>query len=239
MSVRFNQYTGSGRYITIVSPVGSYCYPYIDDIRVDYIRPCARIENVSLSYITSDSAMLRWSALGVTDYQYVFGPEGFNPDTLVPQDLHADSIILTSLTPNTGYDFYVRALCPSGDTSGWSNAFTFRTECLLLDTMYFTESFENVPFGWGSSSSTKFYPCWTRENNPYDSYYYPYIYNYDAHHVPIVSIGHGTLTITSTPSSPSPLSTPRLSPSTAYRFVSGALTMVAATAIPSPFMSAS
>ena len=182
MSVRFNQYTGPGRYITIVSPVGSYCYPYIDDIRVDYIRPCARIENVSLSYITSDSALLHWSALGVTDYQYVFGPEGVSPDTLVPQDLHADSILLTSLTPNTGYDFYVRALCPSGDTSGWSNAFTFRTECLLLDTMYFTESFENVPFGWGSNGSTKFYPCWTRQNDPYDSYYYPYVYNYDAHH---------------------------------------------------------
>ncbi|MBR3413674.1 MAG: fibronectin type III domain-containing protein, partial [Bacteroidales bacterium] len=173
--VRFNTYSGSGTNIAFKYSDGDYYSLYLDDITVDYIRPCPRLENVTLLNVTTDSAIFTWDGDARTSFEIEYGPSGFTHDSGTFVHTTVDTVILAGLTPNTAYDFYVRSFCDDGDTSSWSNAYSFRTDCLKLTALPYFEDFESVPPGMGSSYSTDFVPCWTRSIDPDDSYYYPYI----------------------------------------------------------------
>ena len=179
--VRFNHYTGNGTRIAIVSPVSDYVNMFIDDITVNIVSPCSTVEGISLISAGVDNATLGWNGGDNTEFQYVYGPAGFLLDTATLAASTTDTVILSGLTANTQYDFYVRAVCGDGDTSNWSNAFSFRTDCVKITTVPYTEGFENNAPGWSSSNNQNFYPCWFRSNNPNDSYYYPYVYGYESH----------------------------------------------------------
>jgi hypothetical protein len=181
VKVRFNNYMGNGTRIAIVSPSSDYVNIYIDDINVNVVSPCSGVENISLDNVTTDNATIVWDSLDVNAYEYVYGISGFDIDTATVVNATSNNAVLTNLTANTQYDIYVRAICGDGDTSNWSNAFTFRTDCIKLTTIPYTESFENNAPGWSNYNNTNFYPCWYRSNNPNSSYYYPYVYNYNAH----------------------------------------------------------
>ena len=179
--VRFNNYHGNGTRIAIVSPEDYYTEIYIDDISVNIISPCNSVENIRLLDATTDSATIAWNGGDNTNFEYVYGPAGFVLDSGTVESANLDTIILAGLTPNTQYDIYVRTLCGGGDTSNWSNAFSFRTDCLKITAIPYTEGFENNAPGWSSNYSQNFYPCWYRSNNPNTSYYYPYVDSYSAH----------------------------------------------------------
>ncbi|MFT6322548.1 MAG: hypothetical protein ACJAWO_000089, partial [Halieaceae bacterium] len=49
---------------------------------------------------------------------------------------------LTGLVSNSGYDFYVRSICGSGDTSSWTGPFSVTTPCDIITTFPFTEGFD-------------------------------------------------------------------------------------------------
>ena len=179
--VKLNNYHGNGRYIAIVSPSSVSSNPYIDDILVDYIRPCPRVENVTLVDVSQNTATLAWSGSEGAAYEVEYGPAGFAHGTGIVVSSLLDTITLTGLTHNTAYDFYVRTFCEDGDTSSWSSSLIFRTSCLLLDTLPFAEDFESLPTGWGSSNSADFVPCWTRYFDASTSSNYPYVSSYNAY----------------------------------------------------------
>ncbi len=181
VKVRFNNYQGTGSRIAIVSPTSDYVDIYIDDIAVNIISPCTDVENISLDYATVDSAILVWDSFAVDGYEYVYGLSGFDIDTVASTFTSVNGAAIGNLSPNTQYDIYVRAICGGGDTSNWSNAFSFRTDCVKITSVPYDESFENNAPGWGSNYSQNFYPCWTRVSDPNDSYYYPYLSDYGAH----------------------------------------------------------
>lgn len=80
--------------------------------------------------ITGTTASLNWTQTGTPiNYQIKYGTPGFNVNT-------AGTSIFTPakpytlnppLTPLTSYDYYVRAICAAGDTSGWSVVKNFTT----------------------------------------------------------------------------------------------------------------
>src|SRR5690606_11493080 len=59
---------------------------------------------------------------------------------------------LGGLTPNTNYEFYVRANCGGGNYSAWAGPYFFRTSCgSLIDDFPYTETFE---------LDSEFLNCW-------------------------------------------------------------------------------
>jgi len=179
--VRLNTYHGTGNHIAIMAPVGTDDYAFIDDLTVDYIRPCARLENVRLDYITTDSAVVVWNGAGNNSFEVEYGPAGFVHDSGLVITTTVDTAVIAGLTPNTAYDVYVRTFCTDGDTSSWSNLLSFRTSCLLLDSLPYFEGFESVPSGMGTDYSEEFLPCWTRTYDAVNGYQNPYVDYYGVH----------------------------------------------------------
>ena len=179
--VRFDNYHGNGTRIAIVSPQSSYVNLYIDDLSVNMIRPCSAPENFTLVNATTDSAIIAWGTTGNSQFDVVYGPSGFILDSGTFVTTTVDTVVLGGLTANTQYDVYVRTFCSDGDTSNWSSAFSFRTDCEAITSIPFTEGFENNAPGWSDGSNPNFYPCWYRANTPGASYYYPYVYSYTSH----------------------------------------------------------
>ncbi|MBR3436030.1 MAG: fibronectin type III domain-containing protein, partial [Bacteroidales bacterium] len=171
--IYLSSYTGEGRYIAFVSPNGEYSYPYLDDITVDYIPACPRIQDVSVSNITLTSAHISWSGGDVPEFDVVCVPAGTNPDLGTIYHVYSeDSVTITGLMASTAYDVFVRGYCYP-DTSMWSLGTRFRTLCGMIDSLPFYEDFETVPTS--SSSSSAFVPCWERLNNGTTYYGYPYV----------------------------------------------------------------
>ena len=156
-AVTFNNYTGTDRYIALLAIGGSsYSYPYIDDISVDYIRECARPSNLSTTNITNTDATLHWTGTA-DEYEVEYGPYGFahGTGTLV-SSLMDDSLVITGLTHSTRYQAYVRSMCGS-DSSSWSFAHSFYTECGMIDSLPFFEDFDHI----GTGTSVHAPNCWT------------------------------------------------------------------------------
>ena len=171
--VYFDSYTGDGQYITFLSPNGNYSYPYLDDLTIDVIPDCRRVQGITVSNITLHSADVSWRPGNAIDFDLVCLPAGTSPDAGTPVTIYGDSTYtLTGLQHSTAYDLYVRAYCYP-DTSQWSMLVRFRTECGLIDSLPFFENFEGVDPG--SSTSRDFVPCWNHFNNGSSYYGYPYV----------------------------------------------------------------
>ena len=106
--VKLNNYHGNGRHIAIVSPSTISTSPYIDDILVDYIRPCPRVENVALVDVGQNTATLTWSGSEGSTYEVEYGLVGFAHGTGTVESAMLDTITITGLTPNTAYGWHSR-----------------------------------------------------------------------------------------------------------------------------------
>ena len=167
IEVSFASYTGNSRVIALHNYYSTYdySYVYVDDIVVDYLPDCPRIEGVTVNNIDQNNATVHWTATTVGDYEVLVGLNGFNPADSIPVVVNgADSIDLTGLSANTTYDVYVREICTGGGFGAWSYVHTFRTDCGAITVLPYFESFETYPVG---SSTAPMYeiPCWARLDN--------------------------------------------------------------------------
>lgn len=92
-----------------------------------------------------DGATITWSDQdgAQSNWEFVYGPAGFNPDTVVADNVTSTTQILTNLTPNTTYDVYVRTICDVNDTSDWSAVQSFTTLNSLAATIPYSCDFED------------------------------------------------------------------------------------------------
>jgi PKD repeat protein len=84
--------------------------------------------------ITPTSASINWTQPTGTPatWQIKYGNVGFNPATAGSSVFTSTKpYTLSSLLPSTTYDYYVRAVCGAGDTSGWTPTAAFTTLCDL------------------------------------------------------------------------------------------------------------
>lgn len=127
--VSFGEYTGEGMYVALKSPLPvatSYNGTYIDDIAMEAIPSCLEPTALEVSNIATTSATLDWTSTA-SQWQILL-----NNDSANLIDVAAKPFVLDELTSATNYTFAVRAICAEGDTSAWSNAMTFATECELI-----------------------------------------------------------------------------------------------------------
>ncbi len=140
---------------TMVDPANSGNV-FIDDVYVEDAPACQVPSNLAVSGITTTSANLSWS-LGFTETQWEVVIQAANSGIPTGSGIivsPTSTYPATGLTPDTAYEYYVRADCDATHVSSWVGPFAFRTTCNPFPTP-FTETFD-------STSSSKY--CWTIVN---------------------------------------------------------------------------
>ena len=125
----------------------------IDDITyTPYVETGAKKpKNLSVSYITSESATLSWTKGDEADaaWQIVYSTvENFDKDAATPIDVNSTSYSFSGLEPNTTYYAAVRTYAGSGEgeQSAWVST-SFKTEKVATPATGFTDNFETDK-GW-------------------------------------------------------------------------------------------
>lgn len=122
-------------------------YLSIDDISITEAPGCLPPNNVSIANVTETTADVSWLPLsGETQWEVVYGLEGFDPETAgTTQTVDDDpETTISGLEPDTGYDVYVRAICGAGDESELSevkNFFTGYCDFTSSSTNYYITDF--------------------------------------------------------------------------------------------------
>lgn len=108
---------------------------------VDCVRPTPNTAQIGMDY-----AQITWDDQDGTPngWEVAFGPAGFNIDTVQPEFVSNSVYDALNLTSNTAYDVYVRTLCPTGDTSAWSNVLHLTTLAGLPAEVPYTCDFEDA-----------------------------------------------------------------------------------------------
>ncbi|HET8839158.1 MAG TPA: choice-of-anchor J domain-containing protein [Flavobacteriaceae bacterium] len=140
-------YAGQDIYIAIQIVSDNQLQLYIDGVVLDALPSCPKPISLTAENITTNSADLAWTETSsATSWDVEWGLAGFAP-TGTPTDAGVGNPFpLSSLSPGTNYEFYVRGDCGGGDYSEWAGPYLFTTNCALVTTG-FTEGFEFTDVG--------------------------------------------------------------------------------------------
>ena len=117
--------TGTYDYIaTFVTPCGIYT-----DTATVYLGTCFPPLNLTADSISGMAAKLSWTTQSSGSiHQLEYGASGFTPGSGTLLTTATDSShVVTGLTPQTTYCYYVRTICGVADTSGWAGPYCFTT----------------------------------------------------------------------------------------------------------------
>jgi DNA/RNA endonuclease YhcR with UshA esterase domain len=137
------------------SPTASDGFSF-DNIVLRQTPSCPAPILTATSVITTTTADISWTDTASTtasSYQYSYGPVGFIAGAGTQGLTSLDSVTVSGLMASTTYDWYVRSVCSSTDSSLWTLASTFTTLCVPF-TAPFTESFNltTTPNCWAQSA---------------------------------------------------------------------------------------
>ncbi|MDD3874986.1 MAG: fibronectin type III domain-containing protein, partial [Bacteroidales bacterium] len=128
---------------------------------------CPNPVALSANNVQSSQAELYWSPGGSeTMWVIEVGYDGFTPETynyVLIDTLTNIQYSAQGLSPNTVYNYYVRALC-GNEVSLWTGPFVFQTACNVF-TAPFTETFESVTFPPDCWKSIQGSGIWHRASN--------------------------------------------------------------------------
>ncbi|MBS4041905.1 MAG: fibronectin type III domain-containing protein [Flavobacteriales bacterium] len=103
---------------------------YFDDVRWELAPTCIEPNTVQVNAVNNNAAEISWTALNnETEWQIEYGPAGFTLGNGTIVNSTTNPYTITGLNPFTNYQVYVKAICSSTESSVYSNALTFRTEC--------------------------------------------------------------------------------------------------------------
>ncbi len=170
--VNTDTYTGNGRYIAFRTPQWVSGYICLDDVTIQEIPFCGRVEDIEAINVTPNSATITWTPGGnETEWEVCYGLSGtVDPETATAVQTSEDSIALSGLEASSLYDVYVRIVCASGDYGAWTQ-YSFRTACGQIEAVPFTENFDSY-----ASGQSNFPYCWAKFNNYSTATNYPYVY---------------------------------------------------------------
>ncbi|MDR0798323.1 MAG: choice-of-anchor J domain-containing protein, partial [Dysgonamonadaceae bacterium] len=133
--------------------------------------------NPSVSGLTYTSALLSWEETGIaTSWEIKYGAPGFDPTSTAGTWMHVTTkpYRLNGLTNNTTYDYYVRAVCPEGGTTAWSDKVTFTTpiDCENHALPIFEDMEDGMPRCWTVVDANNDGITWKVEKNTSSPYGY-------------------------------------------------------------------
>jgi len=90
---------------------------------------CASPSQLNAIEIGSTSAKLTWTnnVPGVTLFAIEWGLQGFPQGVGIPVNNVQLPYVLSGLSPGTTYDYYVKTICGTNNSSAWSGPYTFTT----------------------------------------------------------------------------------------------------------------
>jgi hypothetical protein len=135
---------------------------------IEFIPPtCLTPSNQLLDSIASTAAKVSWLENGTaTQWRIEYGVTGFTLGTGMSVIANATpSVILTGLSANTTYQWYVKALCSASDSSGFSGPASFFTGYCQVST---TNSGDYISSLVSSGANTNV--SYTATSNPAGSY---------------------------------------------------------------------
>ncbi|MFY9144572.1 MAG: fibronectin type III domain-containing protein, partial [Bacteroidales bacterium] len=148
-------------------------YLSFDDFTVQYTPSCNLPSDLTVDSITTNSALLGWTPGGSeTLWNIEYGLKGFELGQGTPvSGVTTNPYLLTGLSPDTEYEFYVQADCGSGEVSSFAGPKVFQTACVSYSTFPWNESFEDVnvpalPSCWYKYATSK----WVTTNNGNSTY---------------------------------------------------------------------
>ncbi len=161
LTVNFEDYTGSGRYIAFSCDRGSYSRTlYVDDISIVVDLSCKAPKNLEISDLTQTTAMLTWTAVNdITEWelQYRMTESSEWSDAVAVSTNPVYT--LNGLTAATEYEARVRTICGTDNYSDWATI-SFTTECDFL-TLPFSYGFEDATVGHNAPA------CWHFSDGTY------------------------------------------------------------------------
>ena len=139
--VRFDTYKGNGKYIAFMLPKAKASRSmYIDDIKVDYLSDCEKIQGVSARNASTSGADINWQKGTATTWNVLLTTEAMELGSIVEVDSTKVLSLDTTTTmpfritncpnPNEQYYAYVRAVCDEDNKGEWSRPVAFKTTCV-------------------------------------------------------------------------------------------------------------
>ena len=122
--VPLSPYPGTHGFIALLeSPVAgvmvTYCY--VDDITISVLPPCHEVTGFAIKGLTDASVSVGWDDPGDgTEWQTVIATSPQTPHEGGTVLLDSAGFSFGGLTTGVVYYLWVRAVCPSGDTSDWT-----------------------------------------------------------------------------------------------------------------------
>jgi uncharacterized protein (TIGR02145 family) len=116
--------------LTVINDFGEDTKTRFDYITITEPFVCMPPVDLSASGITSNAVTLSWNPGGEEmQWDLIWGESGFTPITegTLVEGITETSWNLTGLSPETTYDFYVRAVCNAEQTSEWAGPEIFTT----------------------------------------------------------------------------------------------------------------
>ena len=97
--------------------------------------------------VTTNEATIGWDEVAENHIGYQAEWNG----SVLP-GMSGNPFSFTGLTPGGSYSVRVRTICAAGDTSAWSNVYTFHTYCNPITTFPYIQGFEDgdIPACWGT-----------------------------------------------------------------------------------------
>ncbi len=107
---------------------GSPWYISLDNMAIFPTPNCPAPSSLAAASITASGASLSWTENGTaTSWQIEYDTAGFTQGTGMTTVVTSNPTSISGLTFETNYNFYVRAICGTGDTSAWSGGGSFYT----------------------------------------------------------------------------------------------------------------
>ena len=178
--IPLSHYTGTGSYIAVMAPkpTSGTNYGYVDNVVVNLLPSCPIPRHLTATNVTTTSIELSWDEMGTaTNWDIEYGPMGFTPGHGTVETASSNPYTINGLNHSTGYDFYIRANCGSGDVSNYTKKITIATACAPYTNLPFMENFDAYPSNTSGTTSHLPY-CWSNISTSTSSSYagYPIIY---------------------------------------------------------------
>lgn len=152
----------------------AYRYFYLDEVNLQFIPDCPKVEDVYVDNITTTSADVHWlDTLSSGGWEVYLGHSGFNFHDSTAIQVTDTMVSFINLQPNTEYDAWILPYCPDNGIAEPCRI-TFRTYCIAVDSLPIVLDWEDVAVS--SSTSRPEIPCWTYNSDAH-MYFYPYVSN--------------------------------------------------------------
>ena len=159
-------YTGTGRYLAILSPnMSAASYLYIDDIMVDHMPTCFRPTAVDTTEVTPNTATFHITHGAASTFMVLW--HRVNATTWDTIDATDTTFTLTGLIPGDSYEGRVYTICGSDTTQGFAT-FSVTAGCspITATDLPYREDFES----YGNGAAYPINGCWTKGTNSTTAY---------------------------------------------------------------------